>query len=89
MDNHTRWVELFVDLFGMPNHPFVRDLPSLLPGLLKAGIEDTLKLRFLDGGTLLMGLKSTPFLSLDLLLIRHPIAKLLVVDFELTRGVLE
>lgn len=23
IDDHTRWVELFVDLFGMPNHLFV------------------------------------------------------------------
>ena len=73
----------------MLNHLFVQDLLSLLLGLLKASIKDTLKLRFLDGGTLLTGPKSTPFLSLDLLLIRHLIAKLLVVDFELTRGVLE
>ena len=73
----------------MPNHLFIRDLPSLLPGLLKAGIKDTLKLRFLDRGTLLTGPKSTSLLSLDLLLIRHLITELLTVDFKLTGGVPE
>ena len=44
MSNHTLWIELLIDLPGMPDHPFVRNLPSLGSGLLESVIKDVLKL---------------------------------------------
>ena len=81
-------MELFIDLFGVAEHPFVRYLPSLIPSLLKPAIEQSFKFRFLySGSTILARAKRAFLLIYDLLFVEYPIAQLLASNLELSRGI--
>ena len=70
----------------MPNHPFIRDLPSLGSSLLESVIKSTLKHRLFSTRRTVRRAKGPPLLVLNSLLISYLAAEGLTADFQSSRG---